>query len=581
MLKLLTRDNSVALETRRATLRPTSYNADAGTIEAIIATTHPVQRADTRGAFNEVLDVSAADLSAMAGVQVLNGHRQNGGVEAILGVTEAAWVEGDTIVARLRLSERPENASIVTAIRSGEINAVSIGYQVSKWRETTDGDGTRTRTAISWTIREISFVPVPADPHARTRGGDNATIRYLGRRAGVEQRTIDALIDRGASLEEARSAILDDMLVRSATIIRSSHNEHTMDNSEAFVRAVGGALYARADVSYQPAGAERQYVGHSLTDVAREVLRRSGISTVGFAATTLIERAMSTSDFPLILADTVGRTLRASYSQPASGIRQIARQTTANDFRAKTRLMLDSTGVTLEKVGENGEFKSGSLVEAKESYKLATFGRILSFTRQSIINDDLAAFTDIARRLGQAAQAFEAQELVDLLQSNSGVGPTMNDGNALHHTAHGNISASGAAPDETTLSAARLAMRKQTGVGGGLIAVTPRFLLVPSDLETKVEKLLTAIQAMTTDDVNPFSKLVPVVEPRLTSATRWWLVASPSEVDGLEYAHLAGSPGPQTESRTGFHVDGVETKVRLDFGAGFVDWRGWYTNAGA
>jgi len=161
------------------------------------------------------------------------------------------------------------------------------------------------------------------------------------------------------------------------------------------------------------------------------------------------------------------------------------------------------------------------------------------------------------------------------------VGPNMSDGKALHHVDHGNIAATAGPPDEVTLSAARLAMRKQTGPAGALITVTPRFVLIPPDMETKVEKLLTAIQAMTTDDVNVFSKLVPVVEPRLTSATRWWLVADKAEVDGLEYAHLAGAPGPQTESRAGFEVDGVQTKVRLDFGAGFVDWRGWYTNAGA
>jgi hypothetical protein len=28
-------------------------------------------------------------------------------------------------------------------------------------------------------------------------------------------------------------------------------------------------------------------------------------------------------------------------------------------------------------------------------------------------------------------------------------------------------------------------------------------------------------------------------------------------------------------------VDGVEIRVILDFGAGFVDHRGWYANAGA
>ena len=58
------------------------------------------------------------------------------------------------------------------------------------------------------------------------------------------------------------------------------------------------------------------------------------------------------------------------------------------------------------------------------------------------------------------------------------------------------------------------------------------------------------------------------------------MIAAPTEIDGLEYAYLAGAPGPQTETRAGFEVDGVEVKVRLDFGGGFVDWRGWYSNAG-
>ena len=40
-------------------------------------------------------------------------------------------------------------------------------------------------------------------------------------------------------------------------------------------------------------------------------------------------------------------------------------------------------------------------------------------------------------------------------------------------------------------------------------------------------------------------------------------------------------PGPQTTTRAGFDVDGVEVKVSLDFGAGFVDWRSWYMSPGA
>ena len=101
-----------------------------------------------------------------------------------------------------------------------------------------------------------------------------------------------------------------------------------------------------------------------------------------------------------------------------------------------------------------------------------------------------AAFTDLTRRLGQASAAFEAQFLVDLLIAQAGLGPNMSDDNPLFDAAHGNVSGSGAAPSETTLSAARLAMRQQTGPSGGLISVTPRFVLIPPAMETATEKLL-------------------------------------------------------------------------------------------
>jgi hypothetical protein len=99
-------------------------------------------------------------------------------------------------------------------------------------------------------------------------------------------------------------------------------------------------------------------------------------------------------------------------------------------------------------------------------------------------------------------------------------------------------------------------------------------------METAVEKVLATIQPTTVDDVNPWTQLRLIVEPRLSDTKRWYCVANPATVDGLEYAYLAGATGPQVESQAGFKIDGVEIKVRLDFGAGFVDHRGWYSNAG-
>jgi hypothetical protein len=60
----------------------------------------------------------------------------------------------------------------------------------------------------------------------------------------------------------------------------------------------------------------------------------------------------------------------------------------------------------------------------------------------------------------------------------------MNDGKRLFHVDHGNKAASGGAIADDTLSAARLAMRSQTGLSGQRISATPKFLLVPSAQET-------------------------------------------------------------------------------------------------
>jgi hypothetical protein len=416
-----------------------------------------------------------------------------------------------------------------------------------------------------------------------SRSSVNRSIRELCQRAAVPQHVIDELIDNERSLEDARAAVLDELVSRGGTRIMSAHNTVTMDNPQVFVRAAGEALYCRVNAAYRPSGPAQQFVGLSCAELARSCLRRIGENTTAMGPDALITRALhTTSDFALILADTVGRTLREAYTAAPSGIRQLARQTTAQDFRTKHRLMLDSTGIGLEEVNEAGEFRHGTMLEGEETYRVRTFGRIFAITRQALVNDDTGAFTDLSRRLGQAAASFEAQFLVDLLVANNGNGPTMKDGVALFDaTAHGNKAGTGAAPSEQTLSAARLAMRKQTGLGGGLIDVTPWAVLVPSDLETTAEKVLSQIQAAKTDDVNPFTSLRLVVEPRFTSSARWYVVANPAVADGLEYAYLAGQPQPQIETQAGFEVDGVKMRVRLDFGAGWVDHRSWYSNAGA
>ncbi len=493
-------------------------------------------------------------------------------------------------------------------MKAGVLRHVSVGFSVEKWAASEEA-GTRVLTAVAWTPHELSLVAVPADPGAivrsketfpmdetetqtppalENRAGINQEIRSIAAIAaiaGLDTGFADTLIDRQATVDEARKEAFAAMANRTAEPIRTHRVEVGESHDDPHTRAayMGEALYTRVAPGHTPSDAARQFVGYTMPDIARDILTRNGIAVTGLAPATLVTRALhTTSDFSLIMADTVNRTLRAAYEAAPAGVKRLGRATTAKDFRSKYRLQLDVAS-SLETVNEHGEFKRGTMAEAQETYNLVRVGKIFGISAQALINDDIGAFTDLSRRWGSLAAVYEAQTIVDLLTSGSGNGPTMSDSNTLFHADHGNLAGSGAAISETTLSAARLAMRTQTGPGGKLINVTPKHILVPAALETTAEKIVSTVQATKTADVNAFTNLDVVVDPRLdaASAARWYVTADPSQFDGLEYAHLEGAPGPQVESRNGFEVDGVEIKVRLDFGAGFVDYRSWYMNPGA
>ena len=596
--------DTLEILTRAASVAPASINDETRTAEVIWSTGARVERRGWDGPFIEILSLSPAhvNLERLRGGAVLDTHQRDG-LRNVLGVVESAEVDGRQARATIRFSRRPEVEPIWQDVRDGTIRHVSVGYSVETWEDSLDPNtGERTRTATAWTPVELSLVPVPADPgaiirsHGLTmpdgntgaapalnRAQTNQDIRAIAATAGLDHAFADGLIDRGATVEQARAAAFEELARRSGGTIRTEQPRAQIlsshDDPETRCRWMGEALYARTNPSHEVSEPARQYAGLTIPEIARETLRLRGIAVTGMSASAVITRSLhTTSDFSLILGDTVGRQLRAAYEAAPAGIKRVARQTTVTDFRSKTRIMLGSAP-TLERVNEHGEFTSGTMAEAAEAYKADTFGRIIGISRQALVNDDTGAFADLSRRFGIAAAQFEAQFLVDLLEGNTGSGPTMSDGKTLFHADHKNVAAAGGSIDDGSLSNARVALRKQTGLSGELISVTPRYLLVPAELETTAEKAVASVQATTTADANPFTSLAVVVEPRLSDDARWFVVAD--DVDGLEFCYLEGAAGPQIESRNGFEIDGVQIRVRLDFGAGFVDWRGWHTNAGS
>lgn len=581
----------MTLHLRAAAPAASTVDAEARTVEAIVSTGAEVRRPG----FIERLDLTGADLSRLIGAPVLDAHR-SASTSDQLGVVEAAEIRSEGLWVRMRFRSNDAAKAVLTDIADGTLRGLSIGYSVAEWKDERRGND-RIRAAIRWTPIEVSVVPVPADagahfrkgnttmpetlePTTQTRAEINGAIRTIAETAGLTRAWADALIDAEASLDQVRDAALDEMQRRSAAqATRTTRATIGTDNTDPAVTSTraGEALFARLNPGHQLSPEAREYAYMTLPEQAAASLRRSGIQTTGMSADTMITRALGhgTSDFPLILGDTVHRQLRQSYQAAPSGVRPLARQATAKDFRDKSSISVGDFS-PLEKVIEGAEFSYGTIGESAERYRVETFGKMIGVSRQALVNDDLGAFTTLPNKMGIAAAAFESNFLADMVTKN----PAMSDGKTVFHAGHNNLAETGEAPTLTSLSARRLAMRKQTGLGGLLINATPRFLLVGAELETTAEQLLSQINATKTGDVNPFANLTLIVEPRL-NGTEWYLVADPATIDGLEYSYLEGAPGPQVETRVGFEVDGVKFKIRLDFGAGWLDFRGWQKNEGA
>lgn len=575
--------------TRRApaTLAPSSLQRhDDGTVtvDAVLSSGAPVQR---RG-FIERLAIGPENVAHAASLPLLDAHRQTS-IRDTLGRVDGVRFEGGEIVATLRISD----ANAIAAIERGEITGVSVGYRANAHQDSRDPQSGRiTRTMTRWEILEVSLVPVPADANAIIRSSPmepeiiseqtddavttRAEIRTICRAAGMTPEQADDLIDRGVTVTEARAAAWESSQARRPTIVIGRSSEDPV-----VTRGLQAEALAATYTGAEPSEGARQFMGLTMQDHMRLCLTRggeAGVATLGTDA--LVTRAMgTTSDFPITLDDAGSRIVLGAYRAAESPLKRVAVQRNLPDFREATAIRTGGLPV-LRKVTEAGEIKHVTIPESGETFKLDTYASIFGLTRQVLINDRFGVLGDFARNAGAAAAATERELLLSVLLENGGNGPTMSDGKAMFHVDHGNLAVA-AAPDVDELSAARLAMRMQTGIDGvSRINVTPRFLVVAADLETTAEKLLAELAAATVDDANPFSgKLTLLVEPGLPEGS-WDLFADPAAVPTLAYGYLSSAPGPQLASRDGWDVLGREWRVVLDFGAGALDWRGAYRNPG-
>ena len=624
----------------RAMFAPDTFNVEERTVEVVWTTGAQVRRASwSRGDYIEELSLapSAVRLERLnKGAPLLDSH-DSLGLRNVMGVVERAWLNGAEGRALVRFSRRDDVEPIFQDVRDGILRNISVGYKTHRV-ERDEAGVTPVERAVDWEPYELSLVSIPADAGAQVRSEEppatqpseqersmtlpengvqapeptqeiesrglsaaapaaaamavdveairaeerkrTASILDAARKLQVGEELAYQLIEQGVSLDAARGALIDARAAEEARVPNLQRVEVTQDHGEKRYDAMESALKARAGFGKWDDGGAREYVGSTLLDMARECVERSGARVRGMDKMELASRALhSTTDFPLLMASIQRVTLKAAYEAEQQTWRPLAEQRNLPDFREMKELEVGGQMIP-EEIKEGGEYKAGTIQEQQGGWSLTEYGKKVVIGRRLIINDNLGYITRAIQILARGVATLESNLMWGLITGNV---KTTSDGVVLFHANHNNTGTG--VIGETSISAARKAMRNQKDfTGKNPLYVVPRYILLPTTLETAFDKFNTTIVPNASSDVNIFSGyLQKIVEPRLdaSSELQFYIAGDYPGVDKLVYGYLEGEGGATIDSEIKRDPDGITTYLRHTFGCHVPQHQAFYRSTGA
>jgi ATP-dependent protease ClpP protease subunit len=388
--------------------------------------------------------------------------------------------------------------------------------------------------------------------------------------------------DHACTVQMAETKLLAH-LASGATPLAASQIVTLEDSRDKFRAGIEASVMARANLAKDDT--KNNYRGHTMMDIARECLAQAGISMRGMDKMQLVSAAFTHtgSDFPLLLANVSEKAMMKGYEEADETFQLWTAPGTLSDFKPGKRVDLN-TFPALDKIQDGGEYRYATVGERGETVQLATYGKMFSITRQTIINDDLNAFTKLPRIMGRAAIRTVGDLVYAILTGN----PAMSDGIALFHADHKNLL--GALGITTTsVDAMRVSMAKQTDGNARSLNIRLAQILVPVALEGTAKVVMESefeVGAGAKNNTVPNSvrgTFEVISDARLdtASAQAWYGTANSGMHDTVEVSYLDGNQAPTLEQQDGWKVDGVEFKVRLDAGVKALDFRTMSKNPGA
>lgn len=375
-------------------------------------------------------------------------------------------------------------------------------------------------------------------------------------------------------VQSVRSAILDAIAKRSAPPMTTARINR--DARDAVQRQAENALYGLLSGRAQSEADAGAFRGVRLLDIARRSL---GAEAAGMTDREAVARVMRSAgahtssdfDFTSAAGGAIERRVRELHAAFTMPLAPLVRETAVANFLPVQTYSIGGFP-ELRETAEGAEYEAGTVSTESGSFRIAKFGRILTLSFEAIINDDLRLLDTVIRGVASKGAKLRQTKVREAFDA------VLADGHALFHASRGNIITDALSVEG--LSAARKKLRQVVDIDGEEMNLTPKFLIVSSDLETDAQRLVSPITAAVTGQVNPFASGLELIVDPVMSGSEWMLAASPDEADAIELADLRGYEGVRVEEIPSHLTDGLSYRARAFAGAHPTGWRGFVKSTG-
>jgi hypothetical protein len=564
-----------------------------------------------QGWSREPVVIDLAGMSLPSTIPIVIGHDYALG--SILGQGVPS-VQGNELIVEGEILADSENARQVLALAErGYQWQASVGADVGRHLKFGEDQATTAngqahvgpvRIVRASTLRETSFVTLGADRStAVSIAAEEAKEQTMADNASetpIEEPVVAAAVEAPASVAveapKVEAGSSDELKAQIETLTKKVEDMQKL-NATRDERPAAPAVHvskapenqaAVIEASFALQGGlpqiEKHYDAKTL-EAAAKVQRSTSLGEVLVAAAEangydgprrltastlrpIMQAAWATHSIAGILSSTVNKFLLAGFNGVESSWRSVSSVRSVNDFKTMTSYRLNG-GMKFEKVANGGELKNAAVSDESRTISADTYGIMTSVTRTDLINDDLGALTAVPQRIGRGG----ALSLNDVFWA------AFQDDSSFFTTARGNKKTTAGALSLSNLKAIATLFRKLKDADGNPVAVDPRILLVPADIELAAAEIMGSsllISGNTTaaPNVNVLAGRYQVVSTSyLTSAEDYYLLASPADLPVMEVAFLNGVQSPIVETaEADFNTLGVQMRGYFDFGVAKAEY---------